>query len=156
MVDWSIILCANNHKTGNGTGTGRRTVTAAWLSPRKSMRARSYWESFALSKRYLGKLWPILSDYVCNNLRYYPYFDRCLGDIHNKMTSSIWWLATLTPAHLVSCYCESRTAISCILWTESRIHQTGAFKNDQNIVFLEAALWPGVFVWGILISRKFF
>ena len=27
MVDWSIILCANNHKTGNGTGTGRRTVT---------------------------------------------------------------------------------------------------------------------------------
>ena len=28
MVDWSIILCANNHKTGNGTGTGRRTVTA--------------------------------------------------------------------------------------------------------------------------------
>ena len=27
MVDWSIILCANNHKTGNGTGTGRRTIT---------------------------------------------------------------------------------------------------------------------------------
>ena len=27
MVDRSIILCANNHKTGNGTGTGRRTVT---------------------------------------------------------------------------------------------------------------------------------
>ena len=27
MVDWSIILCANNHKTENGTGTGRRTVT---------------------------------------------------------------------------------------------------------------------------------
>ena len=27
MVDWSIILCANNHKTGNDTGTGRRTVT---------------------------------------------------------------------------------------------------------------------------------
>ena len=27
MVDWSIILCTNNHKTGNGTGTGRRTVT---------------------------------------------------------------------------------------------------------------------------------
>ena len=27
MVDLSIILCANNHKTGNGTGTGRRTVT---------------------------------------------------------------------------------------------------------------------------------
>ena len=26
MVDWSIILC-NNHKTGNGTGTGRRTLT---------------------------------------------------------------------------------------------------------------------------------
>ena len=26
MVDWSIILCANNHKTGNGTGTGRRIV----------------------------------------------------------------------------------------------------------------------------------
>ena len=28
MVDWSIILCANNHKTGNGTGTGRCTVTS--------------------------------------------------------------------------------------------------------------------------------
>ena len=27
MVDRSIILCDNNHKTGNGTGTGRRTVT---------------------------------------------------------------------------------------------------------------------------------
>ena len=27
MVDWSIILWANNHKIGNGTGTGRRTVT---------------------------------------------------------------------------------------------------------------------------------
>ena len=27
MVDRPIILCANNHKTGNGTGTGRRTVT---------------------------------------------------------------------------------------------------------------------------------
>ena len=27
MVDWSIILYANNHKTGNGTGMGRRTVT---------------------------------------------------------------------------------------------------------------------------------
>ena len=27
MVDCSIILCANNHKTGNGTGAGRRSVT---------------------------------------------------------------------------------------------------------------------------------
>ena len=33
MVDWSIILCANNHKTGNGTGTGRRTVTPYASSP---------------------------------------------------------------------------------------------------------------------------
>ena len=27
MVDWSIILCTNDHENGNGTGTGRRTVT---------------------------------------------------------------------------------------------------------------------------------
>ena len=26
-VDLSIILCANNHKTGTGIGTGRRTLT---------------------------------------------------------------------------------------------------------------------------------
>ena len=32
MVDWSIILCANNHITGNGTGTGRRTVTSYWFT----------------------------------------------------------------------------------------------------------------------------
>ena len=91
--------------------------------------------SLALSRRYMGKLWPILSDHVCNNLRYYSYFDRCLGDIHNMMTSPIWWLATLTPAHLVSCHRDTLTAILCILWTESRIRQTGAFKNDQNVVF---------------------
>ena len=29
LVDWSIILCVNNHKTRNGTGAGRRTVTMA-------------------------------------------------------------------------------------------------------------------------------
>ena len=27
MIDWSTALCANNHKTGNGTCAGRRTVT---------------------------------------------------------------------------------------------------------------------------------
>ena len=27
MVDLSIILCANDHKTGNGTGERRRTIT---------------------------------------------------------------------------------------------------------------------------------
>ena len=59
--------------------------------------------------------------------------------------------------HSVSCYRDTLTAISCILWTESRIRQTGAFKNDQNVVFLyAAAIWSGVFVWRILISRKFF
>ena len=34
IVDLSIILCANNHKTGNGTGMGRRTVTVYGQKPR--------------------------------------------------------------------------------------------------------------------------
>ena len=102
--------------------------------------------------------------------------------------------------HSVSCYRDTLTAISCILWTDpeyarvvwilgqskdklcklcriikvelllhppsmsfspcvnrSRIRQTGAFKNDQNVVLLyAAAIWSGVFVWRILISRNFF
>ena len=64
------------------------------------------------------------------------------------MTSSIRWLATLTPAHLVPCYRDTLTAISRTLRTESRIRQTGAFRPKSRFFirsFLILRICLGVF-----------
>ena len=51
MVDLSIILCANDHKTGNGTGERRRTITQSITIER----------SFGILLRRWGILWRPIS-----------------------------------------------------------------------------------------------